>query len=289
MQLFPIILALAIWAFATPPVVRAVPHEFQERAACNQDNVLRALLANSADATGFCSTYINIKDATATVLGTNYPPTPITETTATHTLTAYTYPPTYLPYVLPTYLFSYPTPSRISSACSCLSIKPSTYTDYEYYSTPTATTITTTTTTALVTGPCATQTLYPGAYKLTSPPSPSNNNDTFEYSIGGPSQQDTYPNFSVSNCCSACSAFNPFPNAQGGLVQGFFGNCIGFRVEGSGECTLLLQGSVGAGYLGGKCEVDGYQPGVLNVDGKRYPYAVGGRGQCASSFGVVAS
>ena len=79
MQLFPIILALAVWAFATPPVARAVPHMVQERAACNQDNVLRALLANAADATGFCSTYINIKDATATVLGTNPPPTPITE------------------------------------------------------------------------------------------------------------------------------------------------------------------------------------------------------------------
>ena len=79
MQLFPIVLALAVWAFATPPVARAVPHMVQERAACNQDNVLRALLANAADATGFCSTYINIKDVTATVLGTNPPPTPITE------------------------------------------------------------------------------------------------------------------------------------------------------------------------------------------------------------------
>ena len=81
MQLFQNAITLVIWAFTTLLAVRAAPapHEVQERAACNQDNVLRALLANSAVATKFCSTYININDATATVLGTNPPPTPITE------------------------------------------------------------------------------------------------------------------------------------------------------------------------------------------------------------------
>ena len=71
-------------------------------------------------------------------------------------------------------------------------------------------------------------------------------------------------------------------------MQGFYGNCIGWRVA-NGNCTLLLQGSVGAGYLGPKCAVDGYQPGTLSVSPKKYPYAVGGMGQCASTFTTVAS
>ena len=79
MNLFQFAIPFAIWAFATPKPARAIPYRAEERAACNQDNVLRALLANGAGATGFCSEYINIQDATATVLGTHVPPTPITE------------------------------------------------------------------------------------------------------------------------------------------------------------------------------------------------------------------
>ena len=71
-------------------------------------------------------------------------------------------------------------------------------------------------------------------------------------------------------------------------MQGYFGNCIGFRVDAIGNCTLLLQKAVGAGYLGPKCAVEGYQPGTLSVNAAKYPFAVGGRGQCASTFNTVA-
>ncbi|KAI4144732.1 MAG: hypothetical protein L6R39_004061 [Caloplaca ligustica] len=63
----------------------AVPASTVLGAACNADNVLRALRANSASASPFCSTY--------------------------------TLPPPNQP--LPTYVSAYPA-SRVSSACSCL-------------------------------------------------------------------------------------------------------------------------------------------------------------------------
>lgn len=72
-------------------------------------------------------------------------------------------------------------------------------------------------------------------------------------------------------------------------MEGFFGNCIGFRVDANGNCTMLLQGSVGAGYLGPLCSAYGFQPGTLNVSPTRYPFVVGGKGQCASSFETVFS
>ncbi|MCJ1252067.1 hypothetical protein MMC30_009305 [Trapelia coarctata] len=185
MKLLQVLLALAAYASVGIVRVEAAPYEAEKRAICNHDSVLRALLANSAAATGFCSAYITIKDTTVTVLGTNPPPTPITETTTTQTATFYTYPPQYAPYLVPTYLFPYATSSsRISSACSCLSILPMTQTDYEYYPTPTATTITTTTTTAGVTGACVTETLFPGAFHLSSSAS-----DAFEHSFG-PDEQN---------------------------------------------------------------------------------------------------
>lgn len=143
----------------------------------------------------------------------------------------------------------------------------------------------TTTTTLPFSGPCATETLYPGAFKLSSPEA-----DAFEYSLGpNPREISSVPDAAVPGCCGACSAFNPFPNAQGGLVQGFFGNCIGFRIDPDGNCTLLLQKSVGAGYLGPKCAVDGFQPGTLSVNAAKYPLAVGGNGQCASTFTTISS
>ncbi|CAF9940008.1 MAG: hypothetical protein HETSPECPRED_002133 [Heterodermia speciosa] len=68
-------------AFATRATLSAVA----PRAVCNADNVLRALRANSAQASPFCSTY--------------------------------TLPPPNQP--LPTYVSQYPA-SRVSSACTCL-------------------------------------------------------------------------------------------------------------------------------------------------------------------------
>lgn len=81
---------LALTAYTSRNIMRieAVPFEVEKRAACNHDNVLRALLAHSVAATGFCSAYITIKDTTVTVLGTNPPPTPITEYRHSSTLRA---------------------------------------------------------------------------------------------------------------------------------------------------------------------------------------------------------
>ena len=64
------------------------PHPFVPRAACNADNCLRALFNHATSASSFCSTY----------------------TTTTNTLTT----------SLPTYVPASCSPSRVSSACSCL-------------------------------------------------------------------------------------------------------------------------------------------------------------------------
>ena len=72
-------------------------------------------------------------------------------------------------------------------------------------------------------------------------------------------------------------------------MQGYFGNCIGWEVDAKRSCTLLLQGSVGAGYLGPKCQAYGSQPGTLQVNPTANPLAVGGEGQCASSFTIKSS
>ena len=78
MRLFKVVCLLAFTPRVTLAAVAA-------RAACNADNVLRALRANSAKASPFCSTY--------------------------------TIPPPNQP--LPTYVSQYPA-SRVSSACTCV-------------------------------------------------------------------------------------------------------------------------------------------------------------------------
>ena len=45
-----------------------------EKRACNQDNVLRALEANMASATRFCTSYINLAAKTVEVPGTHTTP-----------------------------------------------------------------------------------------------------------------------------------------------------------------------------------------------------------------------
>jgi hypothetical protein len=143
---------------------------------------------------------------------------------------------------------------------------------------------TTTTVTYPFTGACATETPVRGAYNLSSSAS-----DAFLYDLDlGPSDADgVYPDTLVPNCCSACSAYNPFPYPGDNDRQGFFGNCIGYVAAENGSCILLLQGSVGAGYLGPLCGAYGDQPGTLYVDPTRHPYAAGGIGQCASTFTVI--
>ncbi len=143
----------------------------------------------------------------------------------------------------------------------------------------------TTTTTIPYTNARATETLHPDALKLSSPET-----DAFGYSLGIDQQsRNSVPDTSVPVCSSICSALNPFRNDQGGRVQGFLGHCLGFRVEGNGNCTMLLQKSFGAGYLGPNCAVDGFQRGTLSVNAAKFPFAVGGQGQCASAFTTIAT
>ncbi|MCJ1473695.1 hypothetical protein MMC13_002346 [Lambiella insularis] len=244
----------------------------EKRSTCNHDNVLRALLGHSASASPFCSTYLNIP--TATVYAPGITPTPVTSTYTSY-ITTVLYPSQYSPYILPTYLYSYPTPSLISSACSCLSVPETTTT---ITTTPVGAT-TTVTTTDTYTGACATETPVEGAYDITSPES-----DAFLYDVSGLASQAPYPNTLVPNCCAVCSALVSF---YGSIVQGIFGNCIGYVAAANGSCILLLQKELGAGYLSSPCVSEGFQPGTLYVNPAKYPYAAGGRGQCASTFTVV--
>ena len=50
----------------------------EKRAVCNRDNVLRALLSNSASASSFCSSYISIPQVTSFAPGPTPFPTPVT-------------------------------------------------------------------------------------------------------------------------------------------------------------------------------------------------------------------
>ena len=126
------------------PVTEALAHpqEIAKRTACNHDNLLRALLQSSVTASSFCSSFIPIPTATSYI----HPTPTITPTllvtiryflcnivsliyntysvSSTVTLSAYlVYPDgTHLESVaIPTFISTYPV-SRISSACSCLSL-----------------------------------------------------------------------------------------------------------------------------------------------------------------------
>ncbi|MCJ1243647.1 hypothetical protein MMC30_000844 [Trapelia coarctata] len=247
-----------------------------KRAACAHDNVLRALLAHSSAATSFCSYYISIGYITVLDYGTatDALTTPLTTVTRTYTTQTTAYPLSFSPYLLPSYLYPYQTPSRISSACSCLSIPSPTITE----GVPeTTTSLILTTSTNSASGPCATQALYAGAFDLLSPsPSP----DTFKYVLFKDAFHGAYyPDFQAVGCCETCN--------DNGPRQGFYGNCVGWYITNDRTCVLLLQGTLGAGYLQPVCSAYGLEDGVLDVNATRYQGAVGGRGQCAAGFEVV--
>lgn len=127
-------------------------HEVK-RAACTSDNVLRALQNAGATASSFCSSYIGIPVKTVYTHVPGVTPVMYNIFTSFHLLelarefssellayihsrSTLTVPAiisatpnsAYYPNTLPTYISAYPTPSRISSGCSCLSVKQSTTT-----------------------------------------------------------------------------------------------------------------------------------------------------------------
>ena len=65
---------IVIIALCTSPIMVNAGLAVERRAACNQDNVLRALEANAASATPFCSSYLNIPVKTVEVPGTHTTP-----------------------------------------------------------------------------------------------------------------------------------------------------------------------------------------------------------------------
>jgi hypothetical protein len=96
-----------------------------ERSGCNADNALRALRATqrAAVATPFCRAYIDIPTVTITVTAT---PTVVPERLARQSSVP-----------IPTFISQYPA-SRISSACSCLSLPPATATQTVFPPKPTS-------------------------------------------------------------------------------------------------------------------------------------------------------
>ncbi|MCJ1260264.1 hypothetical protein MMC22_000124 [Lobaria immixta] len=254
-----------------------VDEAIEQRAACNADNVLRALRANSVAATHFCSDYIHIPvvtvfksvpSITATTQVTIFPMA-IRKLTQTVTSTVFETPNSaYFPSSLPDYVAQYPT-SRISSGCSCLSVPTSTDTVTASYSTVYR--AVTTTTTSTLTGPCATGTLYAGAYNISSPAA-----DATRFTL----DVDAY------TCCSIC-------NSPG---QGPFSSCIAWAFvtqqtadHGAleGVCTSILAGPPFSNYKLPNCYHSGLEPGAIKADKAKFPGQVGGGGNCASGITVT--
>ena len=206
----------------------------------------------------------------------------------------------YFPGPLPDYVSQYPA-SRINSGCSCLSIPTSTETVTASYSTvvrspPPAFLLSllapkttrqqkltshpfslqqqyrdvTTTTTSTLTGPCATGTVYTGAYNISSPAA-----DATLFTLDA----DAY------TCCSIC-------NSPG---EGPFSSCIAWAFvlqkaaagTTKGVCTSILAGPPFSNYKLPNCYHSGLEPGVIRVNKGKYPGQVGGGGNCASGITVT--
>ncbi|MCJ1257540.1 hypothetical protein MMC24_005366 [Lignoscripta atroalba] len=225
--------------------------QVEKRAACNSDNVLRALLARSSSATSFCQTFINIPTATKTI---SVPGVTATVFTQIVGIGERYYPNgQHIESVsIPTFVSQYPA-TRISSACTCLSIPTTTTTTTYSESTMYATISTTLTYT--VSGPCATQTPYPGAHQLGSS-SPA-------FSVAPGVGTNAY------DCCVNCNDI-PYTN-----------NCAAW-ISTPGSC-LFLKGPFQ--YRGPPCP-SGKGNGEVGVDVGRYPNNLGGRGRCAGEVRV---
>lgn len=232
-----------------------------KRAACTTDNVLSALRSAGATASAFCSSYLGIPVKT---VYTHVPGvTPVISTQTVPAIASVTPNSAYYPNTLPTYISAYPTPSRISSGCSCLSVKQSSTTSTISSGTSTVYSYTTTTTTTTLTGPCATATtgIYIGTHNISAP----NADDSF--SDLGTAEADPY------TCCSICNS--PF--------EGPFASCLVWAVI-AGECKLVIQNG---NYMQPNCHAGGKEPATIDVNAKTYPKDVGGLGNCAGAVTVV--
>ncbi|KAI9863057.1 MAG: hypothetical protein M1824_000745 [Vezdaea acicularis] len=227
------------------------PFDLENRAACNADNLLRALRANAAAATPFCRTFIGI----GTITKTTSPPG-VTATVVSYTVgEGLSYFPggTKIESIpIPTFVETYPA-SRISSGCSCLSA-PSATTTVTLTSGTNYFTVTSTYT-ATVSGACATPTPYLGGFELGS----ADPNVT----VGAGYGNNAY------DCCFYC---NVIPETN---------NCLAW-VSTPGSC-LFLKGPFQ--YLGPPCP-QGLKNGAVGVNVAKHPNNFGGNGPCAGTITV---
>ncbi|KAI9709613.1 MAG: hypothetical protein M1812_007661 [Candelaria pacifica] len=221
-----------------------------EKRACNADNVLRALQANSASASPFCVSFNHIPTATVTVTPATAHPV-VKTTTVTFTRTIYPGGRALESITLPYYVQTFPA-SRVSSGCSCLSVTPSPVTVSTNL--PTITSTTTATATKTLSGYCATATPYVGAGSL------------------GTGQQGQ----GIENPPGINNAYDCCVKCQTGFPQY---NCVVW-IAGAGYCDILNEIPTSGGST---CAVSGETANVgisAGYDG------LGGTGPCAGQINV---
>ncbi|KAI4192483.1 MAG: hypothetical protein LQ350_008636 [Teloschistes chrysophthalmus] len=224
----------------------------EKRLVCSQDNVLRALQANSAAASPFCVTFGHIPIPTITV--------PVRGVTPTVTTVSSYYGKSYFPggrylesIAVPSYLSQY-SATRVSSGCSCL-VTSSTST---VTAAPTmTTTVTNTVTTTLSDGPCGGTKTIPGGHTVTA---------------AGPVESVVHYDYDADayTCCIDC------------LIQ-IKGDCGAWDVVPGVSCTQIKTPSI---YLGARC-ADGPLNGTIGVNLTKYPDALAALGPCAGTINTV--
>ncbi|MCJ1425482.1 hypothetical protein MMC29_003381 [Sticta canariensis] len=241
-------------AFNVAVGVNALVKEEKRQAPCNADNVLRALRSQSSEAASLCPSLI-LFDATktVTVAAAGVTPAPVI-VTSTSTIIRSVYPDgrTLEQLRFPTGVTSFPA-SRVSSACSCFLGTTSTITTS--VTSPTITRTTIITSRATLTGSCATNTPYVGAY---SAEPVINNRQRLNTDFIGLSN--------AYDCCKTCQT-----NA----------NCVAyFNVPGVSCNTLTVDpGNSDA------CQAF-FSLSRVFVSPARYPNNLGGKGPCGSSADI---
>ncbi|KAL8933300.1 MAG: hypothetical protein Q9211_005854 [Gyalolechia sp. 1 TL-2023] len=256
-QLCTAVSAICLAGFTTAsPERRPV---LEERSVCYADNVLRALQAtrNSASASQFCGSLILQAVPTTTLITTGVTPAPVVVTT-TSTISRTVYPNglTLEELPFPTFVSQYPAP-RVSSGCSCLLGPKPTTTLIATGPTDTSTVIITNTET--LSGPCATNIEYPGAYAFV----PSSSNQAL-------STTSVYLSNAYS-CCFKCFNY-------------VFGACLAYFNQPGVSCNLLVANI----FPKDNCQVVAGNAGI-KVATSSVPNNLGGRGPCANSIAVTAT
>ncbi|KAI9053995.1 hypothetical protein LZ554_002939 [Drepanopeziza brunnea f. sp. 'monogermtubi'] len=233
---------LLVLPVLSSPIEEIADSGLSKRITCNRDNLLRcfdptatAAALTRSSATAFCSSFLSIPVVTSTIS---------TETSTTTTTTATEYTTTTLPLAMKraanTNLLQCTTAygaSRLSSACSCLNVVPSTE-----YVTATSTDIQTSTTTATST-----------ATATPSPRCPSSNTNI----LANPGFESGLTSWSFNTYGA-----NTPPSAFGAVSSGY-NSATAFSVSASNAGTGAILSQM----------VGGLIPGVTYTFAYRYQYA----------------